>query len=322
METVAVFGIGSTNFRYAAAAPDGTFVTEMFVEATQPRNLETQLPVAVDKLAGRVSLDAVAVTAPGLVDETAGVIRDLDTPDGGTVEQVAVRAPIKAATSLPVHVANDCSASALGEWYFGARDNHDCLVHLSIGTGIGGGVVECGRLLRGESGQAGEFGLISVAPDSELASTGVTGAWEAFCSGRGIPSYVRSMAARRAEAGFLDAIAMDSDLDAQAVFRAAKEGDTFARECLAQVDRYNATGVAAVCNAVNPGLVTLGGGVALNNSERILAGIERHLDEYLFVDPPEVTMSPLGDDIGLYGGLGLVIENGERTTANTDTPEV
>ena len=311
MDQIAVFGIGSTNFRYAVAVPSGDIVADVTVEPTRPYALEDQLVEAIDSLERSTgeSLSGVAVSCTGLVDKETGQISALDTPEGETVDCIDVADAVQEAHGLPVVLENDCNAAVVGEWHYGSRDGVGSLVHVTFGTGIGGGVVEDGQLLRGESAQAGEFGLLPVAPDSDVESTGVTGAWEAFCSGRGIARSVNERIANEDPETVLE-----SDVDAQAVFRAAKDSDAFARDCLDRVARYNAAGVAAICNAVNPGLVTVGGGVAMNNPDVILDGIDRYLDDYLFVDRPEIRVSRLGDDIGLYGALAAFVE--ERETVS------
>ncbi|WP_306052151.1 ROK family protein [Natronococcus wangiae] len=313
MDFIGLVSIGSTNFRYTVATAAGEFLTDVTVEPTRPRQLVAQLCAAIDDLRTTAALDAVSISAPGLIDTDTGSIRKLDTPAGDVIDRLEVRDPLQQRYELPVSLENDCTASAIGEWYFGARDGHDCIVHLTVGTGIGGGVVEQGRPLRGDGAQAGEFGLIPVAPESDLESTGVTGAWEAFCSGRGIPGYVRhrfrtddSWTGEESESELRRALAAGDDIAAPDVFDAADAGDPFSQACLAEVSRYNAVGIAAICNAFNPGLITLGGGVALNNAEWLLEGIDSYLDEYLFVDRPAIQLTPLGDDIGLYGSLGLV----------------
>jgi glucokinase len=301
MNHVAAFGIGSTNFRSAVAATDGELLTAPTVEPTRPDGLADQVVAAVADLRGATGddLDGVAVSTTGLVDD-AGVIRAFDTPAGETVDRIDVATPVDRAHGLPVTLVNDCNAAALGEWHYGARESEDCLAHVTFGTGIGGGVVERGRLLRGETGQAGEFGLLPVAPH-DYESTGVAGAWEAVASGRGIPEYV---AGRVEAADFADAKRFEADdRTAEAVFAAADTGEAWAEESLDEIARYNAAGIGAVCNAVEPGLVTLGGGVARNNPDRIVDGIERYLDRFLFVDRPTLQVTPLGDDIGLYGAV-------------------
>ncbi|WP_436911050.1 ROK family protein [Halosimplex marinum] len=311
MDRVAAFGIGSTNFRSAVATTGGEFLTDVAAEPTRPRDLADQLATAVGDLRRSTDrpLDAVAVSTAGLVDDSAGVIREFDTPTGETIDRIDVAGAVDRAHGLPAVLVNDCNAAALGEWYYGARDDEHSLAHVTFGTGIGGGVVEGGRLLRGADGQAGEFGLLPVAP-REYESTGVAGAWEAVCSGRGIPRFAAEFAdgdaasdAERGD-GRPGAVGLDGGgHTAESVFAAADAGEAWARDCLDEVDRYNAAGIAGVCNAANPGLVTLGGGVALNNPDRIVSGIEEHLDRYLFVDRPTVRLTPLGDDIGLYGAL-------------------
>ncbi len=306
MDRVAAFGIGSTNFRSVVATSGGEFLTDVSVEPTRHRELGDQIVAAVDDLEAAVDgdLDAVGVSCTGLVDPAAGTVHEVDTPAGDVVPGVEVGPPVAAAHDLPVALANDCNAAALAEWQFGDPGGHDTVVHLTMGTGIGGGVVEDGRLLRGESARAGEFGLVPVAPESDRESTGVAGAWEAFCSGRGIAEFARDLARDHESPGGEFA---DGDCAAQDVFAAARAGDPLAEACLDRVDRYNAAGVAAVCNVVNPGLVTLGGGVALNNADRIVQGIERHLDDYLFVDRPEIRPTTLGDDVGLYGAVATAM---------------
>ncbi|WP_225334279.1 ROK family protein [Halomicrobium urmianum] len=305
MNRVAAFGIGSTNFRSVVATPEGEFLTDVSVEPTRHRELGQQIVAAVDRFEDAVGgIDAVGVSCTGLVDAGAGTVHDVDTPAGDVVSTVEVGPPVAAAHDLPVALANDCNAAALAEWQFGDPGGHDCVVHLTMGTGIGGGAVEDGRLLRGESDRAGEFGLIPVAPESDRESTGVTGAWEAFCSGRGIAEFARDLARDYEDHGSEFA---DGGCTAQDVFAAARAGDPLAEECLDRVDRYNAAGVATVCNSLNPGLVTLGGGVALNNADRVAEGIDRYLDDYLFVDRPEIRPTTLGDDVGLYGAVATAM---------------
>jgi glucokinase len=320
MSHVAVFGIGSTNFRSAVAATDGELLTDPTVEPTRPDGLADQLVAAVADLreATDCDLDGVGVSTTGLVDDDEGAIRAFDTPAGETLDRIDVATPVDRAHGLPVTLVNDCNAAALGEWHYGARGGEDCLAHVTFGTGIGGGVVERGRSLRGETGQAGEFGLLPVAPH-DYESTGVAGAWEAVASGRGLPEYVAHRVTEREGADDSDTAAAPEWFDGAAttaadVFAAAAAGEGFAESCLDEIARYNAAGIGAVCNAVAPGLVTLGGSVALENPEWIVDGIEAHLDRFLFVDRPTVRLTPLGDDVGLYGAVAAARPDGDRET--------
>jgi len=308
MDRVATLGIGSTSFRSVAATPDGEFLTDVTVERTRPHELADQVLAAVEALErGCGTVDAVAVATAGLVDADAGVVEVFDTPAGETVGRIDLAGPL-ADRDLPLTLENDASAAALGEWYFGAREDASCLAHVTVGTGIGGGVVTGGRLHRGAHGQAGEFGLLPVGP-RDLSSTGVAGAWEAVASGRGIPDFFAHCLAERGAESALNPDAESTsdpteDLTAADVFDAAPD-DPVAADCLKRVARYNAAGVGAVCNVVDPDLVTLGGGVVSAHPGWTVDGIERHLGEFCFVETPEIRTTALGDHAGLYGALAV-----------------
>ncbi|WP_227357503.1 ROK family protein [Haladaptatus salinisoli] len=302
MESIAVFGIGSTHFRYAVGTSSGKFLTDIKIESTQPNALQTQIVDAVRQLDQIVpaTISAVSISCTGLVDHQAGILQELDTKHGTAVHDIDLRSTIRSKFDLPVFLENDCTAAALGEWHFGAGKPYNCVAHVTFGTGIGAGVVEQGRLLRGESGQAAEVGLFPVAPTFELDSFGVPGAWEALCSGRGIPEYIT----HRLQTENRETILKDiSNLKARDLFIAADAGDTVAQAYLDQIARYNAVGIGVLCNAFNPGLVTLGGGVALNNQQTILEGIQTYVDDFLYVDKPTIKITEQGDEIGLYGAL-------------------
>ncbi|MFC7237611.1 ROK family protein [Saliphagus sp. GCM10025317] len=311
MNRIAVFGIGSTNFRSVLGSPSEGFFDEVATEPTRPYELETQTLEALERLAAKADgdLDAVGIATAGLVDD-AGTVFSFDTPGGETVPQVRLGERIEASFGLPTAVANDCTASALGEYAFGAGADGDyrTVAHVTFGTGIGGGVVEDGHLLRGEHGHAGEVGLLPIVADGDLESCGVRGAWEAYCSGRGIGQYVRSLLAEESRETTLD----HETVTAEAVFEAVDAGDQVAEDYLDRIGRLNAAGLGGVCNAHDPGLVTVGGGVALNNAEVLLEAIEAHLDDYLFVERPALEVTPLGDFIGLYGSLALADQNGRK----------
>ncbi|WP_227379206.1 ROK family protein [Haladaptatus halobius] len=302
MDYIAVFGIGSTHFRYTVGTSEGQFLTSIKIEPTQAIALEKQIVDAIRRINRTISttISAVSISCTGLVDHHTGIIEELDTKSGTAVHDIDLRSTIRSEFDLPLYLENDCTASALGEWHFGAGDPYECIAHVTFGTGIGAGVVEQGRLVRGESGQAAEVGLFPVAPTCDLDSFGVPGAWEAICSGRGIPNYV----AHQLETENRETILHDfTNIEARDLFKSAEAGDTVAQEYLDRIARYNAAGIGTLCNAFNPGLITLGGGVALNNQQTILEGIQTYIDDYLYVDKPAIQITEQGDEIGLYGAL-------------------
>jgi glucokinase len=297
-DPVAVVDVGSTTVRYGRVA-DGNLV-DVDTEPTRPTDLPAQLVGVVRRLRGDAEVGHVAVSTTGLVDHERGVVTEFDTADGDTLHDIALAEVIEAELGLPVTVENDCTAAALGEAVFGDGRDYGTVVHVTVGTGIGAGVVVDGEPLRGERGYAAEVGLIPVVADGDLASTGVRGAWEAYCGGRGIPRFAERLLAD-ADDGRDSVLRAGGGLTAPDVFAAAADGDAVARDCLDRVARYNAAGVGAVLNAFDPGIVTVGGSVARNNPEWFFGGLDRSLDDYALADPPAVRLTALGADIELYG---------------------
>ena len=298
--TVAVIGLGSTNMLSAVGDPARGSLEAGQCEPTEPTNLIAQVSAAISRVSDHADapIECVGISAPGLVEE--GVIRSFDTPGGEVIERIDLGAAIANMLDRPVLVQNDCTAAALAEWYYGDLGDPGCVVHVTFGTGIGAGIVVDGIPIEGGSKQAGEVGLLSLDPTRELSSMGIPGAWEAFCSGRGIPQHARYKLERSASPSELRDL---DELSAQSIFAAASDGDEFASELLGCIGRYNAAGIGAIANTVNPDIVTIGGGVALNNRDRLLGDLHRHLSTYCFVDIPDVRITKLGTEIGLYGAL-------------------
>lgn len=313
MTDIAIFGIGGTNFRYAVGTGEGEILTEVRIDSTDHADLAAQITDAVRTLRREgYSPEAVGVSCTGLVDAETGVIDLMHTPAGDPIRDVDVAGAVTEAFDIPAYVRNDCNAAVIGEYEFGAGHDYDTVVHVTMGTGIGAGVVDHGHLLAGEGSFAAEVGYLPLSADSDLDEAGVEGAWEAHCGGRGIPAYVEGRLAaeeRTTELREVEAITPE------ALFGAAAEGDAVAADYLERIHRFNAMGIAAVANVFGPGLITLGGGIVLHNADAVLAGIRRHLDDFCLTDGPELRVTGLGGDIGLYGAMALPGWTGTPTPA-------
>jgi glucokinase len=299
--------VGSTHTKTVVSTLDGEFTSPVARESTRADDLESAVVRSIRERLGETNgtrLEGIGVATTGLVGRITGTIREFDTADGRTLRDVPLGDRLREAFGVPVAVENDCTAAALGEWHFGAREREDCLAHVTFATGIGAGVVSGGVPLRGEHGHAAEVGLFPIHADGDLASCGVTGAWEAYCSGRGIPRFVES----RLGDGSETTLATDGTLTAREVFEAAAAGDERATEALDRIGRYNAAGIGAVANAYDPGLITLGGSVALENPDAVLGGIDRYVSEFCYGERPRITTTPLGAEIELYGALASYLQ--------------
>ena len=317
MTRIAALGIGGTNLHAAVADADASLHASIPVRPTEQRDLVSQVLDTIDALETNADgeLDAVSMACKGLVDRQQGRITGMNTPDGEMLADIDLGAAIDAEFGLPWCLENDCAAATLAEYEFGAGNQYNSLVHITMGTGIGAGVIDHGHLIRGATNQAAEVGAIQVGPADGRTQFGIHGAWEAYCSGPGIAGYVTDQLATEERETPLQDVA---EVSPQMVFECAAEGDVVARDYLDQLAQFNARGLAAVAKLFDPGVITLGGGVALNNFDVIIDGVESYIDEYLFDDAPEFAPTAFGEDIGIYAAIAAY--NYHRSAATETSP--
>jgi glucokinase len=176
-----------------------------------------------------------------------------------------LRDAIAQRVGLPVVVENDANAAAWAEWRFGAGVGEEHLVIVTLGTGIGGGILLDGRLRRGQWGMAGEFGHMRVVPDGLRCPCGNRGCWEQYASGNALVREARELAASGSPlvADLLERVGGDPrDITGPDVTAAARDGDHTARELLADVGTWLGIGIANLAAALDPGVFVIGGGVS------------------------------------------------------------
>ena len=202
---------------------------------------------------------AVGVGAPGLVDHQ-GVLRTAPNLPG--VEELPMRSLLEDRTGLPVQVDNDATCAAWGERQMGAARGSDDVVVVTLGTGIGGGLVLGGRLYRGANGFAGEVGHMIVDPDGPLCPCGRRGCWERYASGSGLARLAREAAAAGQADRPLQLAGGDvAHLAGEHVTTAAAEGDPQAVDLMRTFGWWVALGLANLANAFDPETFVLGGGL-------------------------------------------------------------
>lgn len=259
--------------------------------------------------------DLLVGTLAGLVDELGGGlpvgvgIAGLVTPDGRVrygpnigIRDLDLRSRLAAVTGAEVTVLNDASAAAFGEQQVGAARGHADMVLVTLGTGVGGGIVTGGRLLLGANGFGGELGHLIVAEGGRRCPCGNRGCIEAYASGTAIALQARERLVDRSVDTSLREVA---DLDGRAVTTAAQAGDEFARGLLADVGGWLGVALASVVNLVDPGVVLLGGGAALQTAPWVRPAAEAAMADRLvgsrWRHPPAVELAALGDDAGMVG---------------------
>jgi glucokinase len=225
--------------------------------------------------------------------------------------QVPVRDVLQSATGLSVVVENDGNIAAWGEYRFGAGRGADDMVLVTVGTGIGGGIVLGGRLFRGAHGAAGEIGHINSVPDGRACGCGRGGCWEQYASGNALVREARDLAAeRRAEAGLLLSLGDGTPEGVQGpdITEAALAGDPVAREAFARVGVWLGRGLADLAAVLDPEVFVIGGGVS-ESGDLLLASARATLMDKLIGQrnrpAPEVRVAELANSAGVVGAADL-----------------
>ncbi|QWV92217.1 ROK family protein [Geomonas oryzisoli] len=279
--------LGGSNLRFALVDRQGRVLARS-AEPTLPSagldSLLSRLQARVGQLqeeAARIgtSVAALAVGVPGLVCSDGVVRASVNVP---ALEGVPLARELSAATGMPVVVLNDANACALGEKRYGAGRGYHSLIALTIGTGVGAGLILDGKLWTGVDGAAGEFGHIPVEPEGRPCGCGSRGCLEQYASAGAI--------AREGEG-------------AEAVARRARQGDAAALAAFAAAGRYLGIAAAGVVNMLNLEAVILCGGVA-QSFDLLEPALRRELVSRTFpVSGGRVHVAPgeLGDDAGVLG---------------------
>jgi glucokinase len=301
--SVLAIDLGGTRLRLALFRERGAPPVRVARLPTRPEEgferVLDRIATAARELLGGEPIAGAGLAAPGPLDPRSGVLLRPPNLRGWPAE-----APIGAALSerlgAPVIVDNDANLAALGEWQAGAGRGVDDLVYFTVSTGIGGGIIVGGRLLRGVHGYAGELGHLLIEADGPPCLCGGRGCLETLASGTAIARLARE----RLAAG--EPSRLTPDATAADVFAAAAAGDRLAAAVVERAMWRLGMGVVNALHLFDPALVILGGGVT-NAGRLVFDPVERavvRLAMPAFRQTP-VVRAALGDDAGLYGAAAL-----------------
>jgi len=210
-------------------------------------------------------------------------------------------------TGMKVKVANDANIAALGEMWQGSAVGYSDVVMVTLGTGLGGGVIINGKILAGASGAGGELGHIPInSEETECCSCGKKGCLEQYVSATGIVRMVQRKLRQKHIPTVLDEMEI---LTAKNIFDAAKKGDLIALELVNRFGEILGTALATIACVVNPQIFILGGGVS-NAGEILLDVTKKNFEKESFhvCRGVEFVLAKLGNDAGIYGGMRLVMD--------------
>jgi glucokinase len=301
--------VGGTRARGLLMAEEGT-VLDRQLRDTPAEDVEATMETiysVTEALRARGDAEAVGIGAAGMVDFQAGAMRFAPNL---AWKEVPIRDLVIERTGLPAVVDNDANVAAWGEFRFGAGRGYRHLLVVTVGTGIGGGIVADGRLFRGSHGFAAEIGHIIVQPGGPLCGCGNRGCWEQVASGRALARMGEDVADLDPDSR-IASLAGERRVTGHVVAAAAGEGDPRALEIFAEVGRRLGQGIAALVNVLDPEAVVVGGGVAEEGD--IILGPARAAFAETVEAPdhrPEVPIlaASMGTEAGAIGAAALALD--------------
>lgn len=284
-----------------------------------PSVVENTIVDVVDELMQMVGSETVAAVGIGAAGFVAADRATVVFAPHLSWRHEPLREALQKRVAVPIFVENDANAAVWAEWRFGAAQGETHVMMITLGTGIGGGILINGEVQRGRFGIAGEFGHMQVVPDGHRCECGNRGCWEQYASGNALVREARSLVSANSPiaSDLLDRVeGRPSNLTGPLITEAAREGDPTARELLAEIGNWLGVGIANLAAAFDPGTFVIGGGVSAAGDLLLDSAREtfkRRLTGRGYRPEARIVAAQLGNDAGLIGAADLA-----RRTADAE----
>ena len=306
------FGIdlGGTTVKLAYFDEKGTMLDKWEIPTDISENGKHILPdiaAAIlayieEKKIPREALLGAGIGVPGAVN-SQGIVAGCDNLGWG---HFSVKDALEPLLGMPVVAGNDATVAALGECWKGGGQGYKSMVLVTLGTGVGGGIILDGKPVHGSTGAGGEIGhMVLNRNETAVCGCGKKGCVEQYCSATGIARLTRLALAESDTPSSLRGM---ERIMAKDVFDAASAGDKLAQDVLEQVYAYMGEFIANICCVVNPEIIVFGGGVS-RAGQPLLEGVKRHFARwgYHACQDTKFALATLGNDAGAYGAFKLVL---------------
>lgn len=301
--------IGGTTVKIGLFTTEGELLEKWEIKTRTENHGEAILPDVAESLQNKMQeknirkseVDGIGIGIPAPVMED-GVVQKTANLGWGYKE---VTREMKELTGIPVAAGNDANMAALGEMWLGAGKGQKNMIMVTLGTGVGGGIIVNGKPLAGSHGAGGEIGHFCVnEEETETCGCGNTGCLEQYASATGISRLAR----RRLERDDSPSSLRGSEISAKAVFDALKEGDAVAKEIVEEFGSYLGHALAAIAVITDPSVIVIGGGVS-KAGEILLEYVEKYFHEKAFFANQDTrfVLAQLGNDAGICGAAKLIL---------------
>ncbi|NIO03647.1 MAG: ROK family protein [Proteobacteria bacterium] len=308
--------LGGTNFRLAVVNPQGIIADRMHCPVESGRGKEVILEDLISSIQTLVKsqipnqghLLAAGLGVPGLIRSEEGIVTESPNLQGWI--NFDIRTPTEAALGVPLAIENDANCFAIGEFWRGAAQdaNHACA--LTLGTGVGGGIILNGQIWRGTDGMAGEVGHMVIETDGLPCKCGSRGCLEQYASATAIRQFAVEALMSNGETLLKRWQDNLEELTAEDVFEAAREGDKVAQDLFRKMGYFLGIGLTNLVNLLNVEMIVLGGKVS-SAWEFFIPETEKTVRERAFKVPAQrvqIVKSILGDNGGITGAAYLALK--------------
>lgn len=331
--------LGGTNLRIAAVDEQGRLVEKVTLGTKVSlgrshviNDMCDAIERLVEKYKNSASLLGIGIGVPGIIDMQTGMVRESPNLPGWV--DAPVRTEIEQRLKTKVILENDANAAAMGEKWLGAAKDFDDMAMLTLGTGVGGGLVLGGKIWHGMNGMAGEFGHTTVEPEGHPCGCGNRGCVEQYASATAIVRMARERIADDGSSALAGAAHSDPEFSAKSIYNLAIQGDENARRIFRRVGQSLGIALSAMVNGLNLPIYVIGGGVSSAweaFSPSIFEELRKRCMVYAATAPADplasnqgasahivpgtgrktiITRALLGSDAGLYGAARLPMING------------
>jgi glucokinase len=308
-QTVFAVDLGGTHLRAGLVERSGAILDQVKHDTPQgvkPECIVDALTSAAESMNVRTRSDVVAgsIMVPGTIDKQRTIV--VQSPNLACLDNFGLKRALEETLQLPVLLENDANAAAVGEMWMGAARGARNVICVTLGTGVGGGIILDGKLWRGTDGSAGEIGHSTVEPfGGPKCKCGNTGCLEMFASATAI---VRM--AREALVSFPDSVLDGENLTAKKIYEAGRTGDKVAIEIFQRAGRYLGAGLANLINILGPEVIVIGGGVA-DGWDLFETEMREQIRHRAFPSSQHVKIkkAECGDNAGLLGAARLAFDS-------------
>lgn len=309
--------LGGTTVKFGILTPEGEVQQKWSIETNILDNGSHIVEEIIASIKHRIDLYdmspedfiGIGMGSPGVIDRKLGTVIGAYNLNWETLQPV--KETIEKAIGIPFAIDNDANVAALGERWQGAGENSPDVTFITLGTGVGGGIIAEGKLLHGAVGAAGEIGHITVDPEGFMCTCGKRGCLETVASATGVVRVARQLAEEYAGPSTIKALLDDGqDVSSKDIFDAAKEDDPFALMVVEKVCYYLGLATGNIGNMLNPTDIVIGGGVSAAG-EFLLVKVQNYFNEFTFPQVRNSThlkLARLGNDAGIIGAASLALQ--------------